>query len=204
LRFESSGRTSLDDVIRELWRRYGARAVGVPENGFETLAAEVSGVDLTGFFDNAVRGTDDLPLADLLARFAVSLELRAAAGADDRGGTPRATPGETLSLGITSREREQGLEIMSVLDGGPAQRAGLNPGDVLVALDRLRVNERNLRRRLARFESGERVTASVFRGDELLEVGLVVRPAPLDTCYLVANEQAEPGALQRRQAWLGS
>jgi predicted metalloprotease with PDZ domain len=79
----------------------------------------------------------------------------------------------------------------------------LNPGDVLVALDRLRVTGRNLARRLARFEAGERVTASVFRGDELLEVGLVLKPAPLDTCYLLLREQVEPAALARRRAWLG-
>jgi predicted metalloprotease with PDZ domain len=203
LRLETSGRVSLDDVMRELWQRYGARGVGVPEDGFERLAAEVGGVDLTRFFDNAVRGTEDPPLANLLAEFAVSLELRAAAGGDDRGGTPRALNGEVLALGAVCREREPGLELTSVIDGGPAQRAGLNPGDVLIAVDRLRVTERNLRRRLARFESGERITATAFRGDELLEVGLVLKPAPLDTCYLVAQEQAMPEAVRRRQAWLG-
>jgi predicted metalloprotease with PDZ domain len=90
-----------------------------------------------------------------------------------------------------------------VLDGGPAQRAGLNPGDVLIAVDRLKLSERNLKRRLVRFESGERITASVFRGDELIEVGLVLRPAPLDTCHLAVDEQAAPDAAQRRRAWLG-
>jgi predicted metalloprotease with PDZ domain len=79
----------------------------------------------------------------------------------------------------------------------------LNPGDVLVAIDRLRVTGRNLARRLARFEEGERVTATVFRGDELLEVGLVLRAAPLDTCQLALREQAEPAARERRRAWLG-
>jgi hypothetical protein len=43
----------------------------------------------------------------------------------------------------------------------------------------------------------------VFRGDELIEVGLVLRPAPLDTCYLVAREQANAQELERRRAWLG-
>jgi len=203
LRVETAGRASLDDVMRELWRRYGARGIGVPEDGFEQLAAEVGGVDLARFFDGAIRGTEDPPMATLLAEFGVSLELRAAGGADDRGGTLRAQNGELLALGVACREREHGLELTSVLDGGPAQRAGLSPGDVLIAVDRLRVTERNLRRRLARFESGERVTASVFRGDELLEVGLVLKPAPLDTCYLVAQEQATAEALRRRQAWLG-
>lgn len=203
LRLETQGATSLDDVLRELWRRYGARGVGVPEDGFEVLAAEVGGIDLKAFFDAAVRGTEDPPLQSLLAEFGLALEMRAAAGGDDRGGTSRAQTGDLLALGVVSREREGGVELLSVLDGGPAQRAGLNPGDVLVAIDRLRVSERNLRRRLARFEAGERVTATVFRGDELLEVGLVLKSAPVDTCYIAPLDQASDEALRRRQAWLG-
>jgi predicted metalloprotease with PDZ domain len=203
LRSETGGRRSLDDVLRELWKRYGASGVGVPEDGFERLAGEVGGCDLTAFFDKAVRGTEDLPLADLLAAFAVTLEFRPAAGAEDKGGTPRAANGEILSLGVAFRERAHGLELTSVLDGGAAQRAGLNPGDVLIAVDRLQVNERNLKRRLARFESGERITVSVFRGDELLEVGLVLRAAPADTAWLALADGAAPEALARRKAWLG-
>ena len=203
LRLDTAGRTSLDDVVRELWLRYGARGIGVPEDGFEQLAAELSGLDLAAFFASAVRGTDDPPLKELLAEFGVALETRAQAAADDRGGAARAGNGELLTLGVATREREQGLELVSVLDGGAAERAGLNPGDVLIAIDRLRVTGRNLQRRLARFESGERVTASVFRGDELLEVGVVLKAAPLDTCYLVVRDQAEPKALERRRAWLG-
>jgi predicted metalloprotease with PDZ domain len=203
LRLDSAGRTSLDDVVRELWRRYGARDVGVPEDGFEALAAELSGLDLKEFFGNAVRGTEDPPMRELLAEFGVVLEMRVTAGPDDRGGMPRAANGEPLALGATTRDREHGLELVSVLDGGPAERAGLKVGDVLVALDRLRVTSRNLARRLGRFEAGERVTATVFRGDELIEAGLVLRPAPLDTCYLALRDEAEPAALERRRAWLG-
>jgi predicted metalloprotease with PDZ domain len=203
LRLETAGRTSLDDVVRELWRRYGARGIGVPEDGFEQLAAEVSGLDLRQFFALTVRGTEDPPLKELLAEFGVALELRAQTGADDRGGTPRAANGELLSLGVMIREREHGVELTSVLDGGAAERAGLNPGDVLIALDRLRVTGRNLARRLARLENGERVTATVFRGDELREAGIVLKAAPLDTCYLALRDQGEPQALERRRAWLG-
>jgi predicted metalloprotease with PDZ domain len=203
LRLDTAGRTSLDDVMRELWRRHGALGIGVPEDGFERLAAELSGLDLEPFFASAVRGTDDPPLKELLAEFGVALETRAAVSADDRGGAPRAGNGELLALGATTREREHGLELVNVFDGSAAERAGLNPGDVLIAIDRLRVTGRNLQRRLARFESGERVTASVFRGDELLEVGVVLKAAPLDTCYLVVRDQPEPKALERRRAWLG-
>jgi predicted metalloprotease with PDZ domain len=203
LRIATGDRASLDDVVRELWRRYGAKGIGVPEEGFEALAIEIGGADLEDFFATAVRGTDDLPLAELLERFAIELEFRASTGADDKGGTPRVANGESLFLGCAVRERDSGLELTAVLDGGPAQSAGLNPGDVLIAIDRLRVNERNLRRRLARFEAGERVTASVFRGDELIEVGLVLQRAPLDTATLRFSDEADAEALERRKAWLG-
>lgn len=204
LRRDTAGRVSLDDVVRELWRRYGADGIGVPESGFEALAAELAGADLGEFFDLAVRGTADLPLAELLRAFALDLERRPAAGSDDRGGTPPRSNGgtEPLTLGCALREREHGLELTAVHDGGPAERAGLAPGDVLVALDRLRVTERNVRRRLERFEPGERVTATLFRGDELIEVGLVLSLAPADTCYLERTD-ADPTAVERRKAWLG-
>ncbi|HEX5047828.1 MAG TPA: PDZ domain-containing protein [Gammaproteobacteria bacterium] len=203
LRAETAGKTSLDTVMRELWNRYGARGVGVPEDGFEQLAAEVSGVDLRAFFDRAVRGNEDLPFAELLAHFGVKLELRAATGAEDKGGTPRPANGEIVSLGVTFRPRADGLELTAVIDGGAAQRAGLNPGDVLIAVDRLKVSDGNLKRRLGRFESGERITASVFRGDELLEVGLVLKAAPLDTGYLSFADAPPDDVLARRRAWLG-
>ena len=195
---------SLDDVVRELWRRYGSTGIGVPEDGFEQLAEEVSGVSLGEFFARAIRGTEDLPLAELLAEFGVALELRPQTGPNDRGGTPPPRDGQTpLTLGVTFRARPEGLELTAVLDGGPAQRAGLAPGDVLIALDRLKVNDRTLKRRLARFEDGERVTATVFRGDELLEAGLVLAAAPPDTCWLRVVDDADAAAAARRDAWLG-
>jgi predicted metalloprotease with PDZ domain len=203
MRHASGGKRSLDDVMRELWRRYGVRAVGVPEDGFEQLAMELGGAALERFFADAIRDTDDLPIAELFAAFGARLEFRAAAGPEDKGGTPRAGNGELLSLGIGFREHPAGVELTAVVDGGPAQRAGLDPGDVLIAVDRLKVSDRNLKRRLARFETGERITASVFRGDELVEVGLVLRPAPLDTAVLALDENAVPEAAQRRRAWLG-
>ena len=219
LELRRRSRASLDDVVRELWRRYGARGIGVPEDGFESLAAEVAGIDLAEFFARAVRGTEDLPLAELFESVGIGFELRPASGPDDRGGLlpPRtgtsaqagsasssASNGEPpLGLGVTYRARpDGGLELTAVLDDGPAQRAGLEPGDVLIALDRLKVDAGNLAARLKRFEDGERISATVFRGDELLEFGLVLAAAPRDTCWLQLRENADEQARARREAWL--
>ena len=47
------------------------------------------------------------------------------------------------------------------------------------------------------------MTATLFRGDELVEVGLVLRPAPQDPCYLRIDDAADDAAVSRRRAWLG-
>src|SRR5262249_20731615 len=137
MRRASGGKKSLDDVLRELWHRYGERAVGVPEDGFEKLAIEIGGAHLEPFFAAAVRGTAVWPMQGVLAAFGGRLEFRAAVGPEDRGGTPRSPNGELLSLGVGIREHPAGVELTAVIEGGPAQRSGLNPGDVLISVDRL-------------------------------------------------------------------
>ena len=203
LRRSSDAGVSLDDVVRELWRRYGAPDIGVPEDGFEALAFELGGTGLENFFRRAVRGTEDLDLGALLAEFGVVLRFRAARGAGDRGGTAASRDEAPVTLGTSFRPAAEGLELLTVFDGGPAQRAGLNPGDVVVAIDRLKVNERNLKARLERLDAGARVTVAAFRGDELLEFALELDHAPADTCYLEFDPDADAAALARRRAWLG-
>ena len=86
LTLRTSSGASLDDLMRALWVRHGHPGIGVPEDGIEKLASELAGHDLGDFFTRYVFGTDDPPLARLLADFGVSLQLRAATGPKDRGG----------------------------------------------------------------------------------------------------------------------
>ena len=90
-----------------------------------------------------------------------------------------------------------------VLDGGPAQAAGLAAGDVLVALDGLRVQPRGFERQLGRYAPGARVELLGFRRDELMRFPLELAAAPADTVWITPDPQADAEALQRRQAWLG-
>ena len=194
---------SLDEVMQAFWRRYGARDVGVPEDGFEQLALEIGGPALTDFFPTAVRGTEDLPLADLFAACGIKLNMRAASGPADAGGTPGSKDDAPLGLGAAYRGRDGGLELTVVFDNGPAQAAGLSPGDLVIAIGGLRVGERTLASRLAREELGAPVRVTAFRGDELIDVDLVLTPPAQDTCFLELDARASSEALARRRAWLG-
>jgi predicted metalloprotease with PDZ domain len=203
LRRDSEGELSLDSIMRDFWRRYAVQ--GVPEDGFETLVVERAGASFVAFFDAAVRGVADPPLADLLSAVGVELHMRASLGPEDKGGTEGPIEGRRpLGLGAGVRGVDGGLELLQVLDGGPAQQAGLQPKDVLVALDGLRVGEKNFKARLDRFSPGQTVVVTFFRGDELLSCPLELRSAPPDTCFLRIARDASSAAVSLREAWLGA
>lgn len=201
LRLRRDSTVGLDNVMRALWQRYGARGEGVPERGIERVASELSGLDLQAFFDGLLRSTVELPLAELLADFGVKAQLRVAIGPGDEGGRSDAKPGSpAATLGLQLRANE--ATVAHVLTGLPAARAGLAGGDVLVALDDLRITAASWPKLAESLMPGRAVKLHYFRGDELLQTTLVPEPAPLDTWTLSLVEGSHQ-ALERRRAWLG-
>lgn len=191
---------SLDDVMRGLWQRYGAVGVGVPERGLEQLAQELSGLDLGAFFERCLRSTQEPPLAELLAEFGVRAERRAAHSPLDPGGRNPGTP-PAVWTGLKLRPGE--LRIAQVLTDSPAQKAGLAPGDELIALDGLRLNANQWLRSLERATPGQTVDLHYFRDAELLRTTIRFTMPPMDSWTLTCTD-ADPQPLQRRQAWLAT
>ena len=71
---------------------------------------------------------------------------------------------------------EHGVEVVSVEGGGPAGRAGMREGDVIVALNEQQVNSvDDVHRFLAEWPIGQRMTITILRGVERL--GMDVAPA---------------------------
>ena len=193
IRAQTNGRKSLDDVMRLLWQRYGrdfyrsGNAVGVGEDDVAALIEEATGVSLGGLFTEAVNGTRDLPLAALFAPFGVTL-----------GGEPES--GAKPSLG--ARVRGGGDVTLAVaFEGGAAQKAGLSAGDVLVAIDGLRVTGANLDALLGRYQPGAKVEVHAFRRDEL-RVARLTLDAPEVARYklVITDKRAAAGKLRER--WL--
>ncbi|MSQ60792.1 MAG: M61 family peptidase [Betaproteobacteria bacterium] len=203
IREQTKGRKSLDDVMRALWERHGRTGAGIPEDGIERLAEELSGLRLKGFFDRALRSTGELPLKTALAYAGIELHVRASTGATDKGGMAGTDTKPRAVLGARTTEDAAGVKLTHVLDGGAAQRAGLSAGDVIVAIDGLRVNAKNLDQRLSTHPMGGSAALHYFRRDELCSATLPVLAAPLDTSYLIIAK-SPPSVAKRRAAWLGS
>ena len=203
LRRVTEDSVSLDDVVRECWRRYGETGAGMPERGLEAVARELCDVDIDDFFERYVRGTADLPLAQLLGDCGIRLCLRPATGAKDVGGKP-AGDSERPSpwLGAVLKKSAGRTLFATVRAGGPAERAGLAPGDEAVAINDLKLSADNLNVRLGEYRAGDDVTLTVFRRDELLRLDVRLEDPPEDTCYLVIDADASEAAADRRAAWL--
>ena len=194
------GRSSLDALMKVLWERYGKPGIGVPENGIAALATELAGRNLDAFFARYVEGVEDLPLAAMLADVGVEFMLRPAAGAKDRGGKPASGPVNRATLGA---QVGADMKLDVVFRDGPAGRAGLSAGDVLVAIDGLKASAEALSGLMSRGVPDSRVRFHAFRRDELFTVDLILAPAALDTCVLTLAPASAAAVLARRKSWLG-
>lgn len=192
--------TTLDDVMRAAWQRWGRDEVPVPERGLEALTQEISGLDLRAFFDSALRSTDALPLAELLSTFGVKVQHRARIGEQDGGGR---VDGRAAASWLGLALRGGDIRVATVVSGGPAAAAGVHAGDQLVALDGLRVTASGWAAAQSQLQAGQRVVLQVFRDDELLALELTAAAAPADTWTLTLADDADAAALARRNAWLG-
>lgn len=159
IRQESAGAHSLDDVMRLLWQRYGrdfyrGKAQGLPEDGLPALIKEATGVDARRFIARHAYGTADVPLAELLAAQGIKLQWKASVNIP--------------SLDVRTRKQGDSLVLATVLEGGAGHRGGLSAGDVLVAIDGLKVEgAAGVEVLLGQYRVGDRVSVHVFRRDEL-------------------------------------
>ncbi|MDR3353342.1 MAG: PDZ domain-containing protein [Zoogloeaceae bacterium] len=192
LRMIGDGRVTLDTLMQRLWQQHGATGIGLGETElYEHIAAlgEAAPENLRRFVrlrrqtQAWAEGTDDLPLAALLARFGVKLAWEA---------------GRHPWLGLRFGEGEE-TRIAHVLSETPAEQAGLAAGDLLVALDGQRLTKANLESLLDTLAPGEPVACHYFRHDLLHHTTLIPMPPPAETARLMPKS----GNTKARRAWLG-
>jgi predicted metalloprotease with PDZ domain len=188
LRARSNGTRSFDDVLRHLWTEYGARDRPVPESAPEAVFAAATGIDVSDAIDAMVRTTAPLPYERVLASAALGLRPRAGRGA---------------ALGIRLRNEGGRGVIASVLRASAAERAGLAPGDELIAIDGRRVDEPALRERLKHREVGDTVELLYSRREQIAHTRATLAEPPPEAIEIVPQADATPAARAIGESWLG-
>lgn len=136
--------------MQALWQRHGLTGLGVGDEDIRRIAEELSGLSLKRFFADATDGTRELPLERLLATAGLRLKWIP---------DPKAKHG--VDLGIRTRV-ENNEVVLAAVHLAEQHAAGLSAGDILVALDGLRITQATFDALLARQRPGNTVGCARF------------------------------------------
>jgi predicted metalloprotease with PDZ domain len=143
---------------------------------------------IKSFFDRYVRGTVDLPLDKWYADFGVVLQ-------DQR---KISKPG----LGVKYGREGNDCKLAQVFSGGAAHLAGLSAGDVVIAIEGLRVTAADvatdLSKLLGRYSVNSKVEVHVFRRDELMKFTVCLQSDDVPMWSLQLKEAKKEGGVKSK------
>lgn len=191
IRERHANQRSLDDVMRQMWQQFGKDEIGFTPEQLQQVMESIAGTDLSEFFDRYLNTTDELPFDQYLAPF--GLCLRGEVGSEI--GVP--------FLGWMVKT-EAGREIIKFVEmGAPAQKAGIDAGDELLALNGIRVTAEQLSDRLRDFNPGDTVQITFFHQDDLRTVDVRLAETRPTRYQILPVENPSAQQAANFRGWLG-
>lgn len=188
IRLESENQRSLDDLMRSLWDKFGRYEIGYTPEELIAECEAIAQCDLHNFFHCYLHTTEELPLQDYLEPFGLTIE-------------PTLAQVPHFGARITDDNNNRAI-VQFVEIGSPAQIAGIDPNDELIALNGYRVTAKTFSEQLKDYRSGETIDVTLFHNDELLEV-TVTLDDPQPTAYRVKPIPAPTSSQATNQlTWL--
>jgi predicted metalloprotease with PDZ domain len=190
IRNASNNTTSLDDVMRTMYKRFPLGKGGYTVHDFQKATEEAAGKNLKQFFDEYVHGTKLLDWGHFLAYAGLEvIEFR-------NENSPW--------LGIGTTETAGATRINRVIAGSPAYDAGLDVNDELIAINGMRVRQSDWADRVNLHKVGTKIRVTVFRADRLREFEVTLQQEKVS--YYHVQRIKHPTNLQRKiyESWLGT
>ncbi|MEO1375954.1 MAG: PDZ domain-containing protein, partial [Cyanobacteria bacterium J06635_10] len=171
---------SLDDVMLKLWQQFGQNEIGYTATELKQVIELVAGIDLTEFFQNYIHGKEDLPFNEYLEPFGLKLVAE--------------TPNEPfLGIKVTSNNLKESIKFVEA--DSPAQFAGIDAGDELLAIDGIKVTANQLNERLNNYQPQDTIQVTVFHQDELRTYSVTLAESRAHKYQVVPIEN--PSAAQK-------
>ena len=186
IRDRTQGARSFDDVLVAMWERFGKSEIGFTETQLKNIIESIADRDLTEFYDRYIHGVEELPFNDYLNPFGLELQ-----------------PIElhTPYLGVNVK-REHGREVIkSVASNSPAQLAGIDPGDELLAIDGFKISADKLNDRLKLYRIGQQINITIFHADRLMTVPITLVTSQPQQYHLQSLEHTSDLQRQLFESW---
>jgi predicted metalloprotease with PDZ domain len=211
IRHRTANQRSLTDVFLYLMQNHGLPKPGFEEKrGFRdaveliTRQAAPSNDDFSDFFARYVSGTDEIPWNSFLEHAGLVLEEKKGSARPYIGITTGNTlPGAGFFNAAPAVLPQGQIAITNVVPGSPAEAAGLDVGDVLVAMDGDRVEAASFNDRFSEKPIGSTVALSVLRRDQLRSISVIVGKDEPVTYSIKAKPDATEMQKKIFTSWLG-
>ena len=190
IREDTKNRKSLDDWMRLLYSRYA-----LPKPGFEPgdavrAASEVAGADLSDIFSRYISGKEPIPYEKYFAYAGIAVEKKV--------DTTKAW------IGVSTDKGDDGhATIKNVIPGSPAEAAGLDRNDVVIAVDGRGVDNDGYDRAVGEHKPQDTVRFTVIRLGELKEIPVTIGSNPHPTYTLKPIENPTEQQKTIYKSWLG-
>ncbi len=204
LRTFTNNQTTLDHIMKLLWKEFGESLKGVPEGFIESLIIKEGGERIAQFVNDAIYTTKILPMDTLLAPFGIAVTLRQQQSSDDNGGK-RTLDNGTFRPGIFQfnlTKSQSRLTVSSLIENGAAMQAGISALDEIVAINDLKVDADSFDKVAKRLAPSQAVKVHFFRQDVLKETIVTLAESPFDTAQLSLKENISASEKNNLLQWL--
>jgi predicted metalloprotease with PDZ domain len=174
--------------MQTLWHRYGRPELPYTDQQLLDLVSELSGLNLESFWQNYLYGTTELDYDHYFAPFGLKLQ------AQINHNIPY--------TGITFATVQGALIAKTVVTNSPAQLAGIDAGDEIIAINHRRVNLEQINQRLQNYRSGETLEFTIFAQDELRTVSVTLSEPVVDRFVVSLLPDLHEMQLKNLSAWL--
>lgn len=198
IRNRSNNGQTLDDLMVLLWNQYGKLGKGVGETQIQQLVKEMAGESFSEFFEKALYSTEELDLKSIFETLEIEFQLIPQYLHNEKGGfVKKAKHRKSVPfLGITHKLDPLGAKVVSVFEDSCGANAGISNGDIIIAIDNVRVTSNELDKTIARVPVGEKVSISYFRRERLYSVDCLLTEGDPNTVYLSYKSEEPNEALK--------
>lgn len=152
---------SLDDALRMLYEDFkNDPSKGYTSERVKEVCESVAGKNLDEFWEKYIRGTEELPLAEYLAKAGVELK--------------NTNKDKEVKLGVLINKSGDNLLLNEVNDGGSAYAAGLSTGDEIISINGIRATNKNFRGIVSTLKPGDEIDVIYSRAETIREMKMKI------------------------------
>ncbi len=176
IRKQTKNTRSIDDVMREMYNRFGKTGIGYTENDYQDVLESISGIDLTWFFEKYYNGVTDYEplLAECLEYIGYKIiKIRSRMYFENRFGFK------------VKADANGSVRITTVAPGSLSEAAGLSKDDLITGINGIKL-EHNLKEWTKYFQE-EAIELDIYSQNKFRQVMLT--PTDTERYYELVNLQ---------------